>query len=91
MSMNTQDRCNQQSWKGEKKIYIAQVSMNLAGARSEVSNEMIFETFSVICSKFIRHWIRKRLMNGLIHIETNKIIDDAKDYDSWINNFRIVG
>ena len=90
-SMNTQDRDDQQSWKGESKSYIVQVSTKLLEERSEDREEMIFEAFAASCSKFIRHWMRNGLITGLLHTEISKVFDTITEYDSWINDFRIVG
>ena len=81
-SMKAFDRNDQQSWQGESKTYMVQVSTKLANKQVDESQDTMFELVATSCRIFINSWQRKGLIQGVLHDATKEIITDFIDYDS---------
>ena len=90
-SIQTTTTINQNINVGEGQLHTVQASIKLPKDNEETDGDMLFEDIAGASSKFICHWMNKKLITGVLQNASNVIIDDVYAFNEWVENFRVIG
>ena len=65
--------------------------MKLNGNEADTHEDALFKNITGESSKFIIPWIHKKLIKGVRYNTTNDVIDDICGFNSWVEDFRVIG
>ena len=60
----------------------------LKNDQCEEDKEVLFKNITHTSSKFIKYWLRNKLIIGLCHDTNKEVISNIEDYNDWVNDFR---